>query len=371
MRSAHIVKRLPQMPIASEHLYAVIMAGGIGSRFWPKSRELKPKQYLAMIDDETLIQNTVARLQGLVDSRKLFIITTRAQQPHLREQLPNLPLSQLIFEPVGRNTAPAIGLAAVHLCRLDPDAVMIAAPADHHISRTDLFYEALYKAVDVVEKNHEALITLGIQPSYPSTGYGYIETGEQQSAASVYRVNRFTEKPDKATAERFLHSGNFFWNSGIFVWKAATLLDNIRRFMPELYENLSEIKESLDSGRYDSICDEVYQRINGQSIDYGIMEKADTVYMIKAEFGWSDVGSWQEAYNLSPKDEDQNVIIGKPLLKNVKNSYIDVGSRTVSIIGADSLIVIEQPDALLICGMDQSQDVRWVTNELVQKNRRS
>lgn len=371
MLSAHIVKPLPTATIAMEHLYAVILAGGIGSRFWPKSRELKPKQYLAMIDDETLIQNTVARLHGLVDRQQLFIITTRAQQSHLHEQLPQLPPSQLIFEPMGRNTAPAIGLAAVHLIRLDPDAVMIAAPADHHISRTDLFYEALYNAVDVVEKNPAALVTLGIQPSYPSTGYGYIETGEQQSSASVFKVNRFTEKPDQPTAERFLRSGNFFWNSGIFIWKAATLLDNIRRHMPDLHANLLEINDSLDSGRYDSICDEVYQRMSGQSIDYGIMEKADTVYMVRAEFGWSDVGSWQEVYNLSPKDDDLNVIIGKPLLKNVKNSYIDIGFRTVSIIGVENLIVIEQPDTLLICGMDQSQDVRWVTNELLQKKRRS
>ncbi len=354
----------------SQHLFAVILAGGIGTRFWPKSREDKPKQYLAMLDEETLIQTTVARLLGVVPSERLFIVTTRAQNPHLQAQLPHLSVKQLIFEPCGRNTAAAIGLAALHLTRIDPEAVMIVAPADHHIRRTELFYQALQAAVHVVHDDPDAAVTLGISPAYAATGFGYIEAGVPAPQPSVFQVLSFREKPNAELAAEFIRSGRFFWNSGIFIWKAKRIRELIARFMPELHAGLEEI-DAADAD--EKVCAPVYERLPSISIDYGVMEKADHVYMIKAEFGWSDLGSWQEVYNLSPKDELRNVVIGKPLLKNVKNSYIDVGNRTVSIIGVENLIVVEQRDALLICGMEHSQEVRWVTSELQQrrKSRRS
>ncbi|MDZ7314620.1 MAG: mannose-1-phosphate guanylyltransferase [candidate division KSB1 bacterium] len=355
-----------------DHLYGVILAGGIGTRFWPKSREDKPKQYLAMISDETLIQNTVARLLGLVPSDRLFVVSTKAQEPLLKEQLPHLQADHFIFEPVGRNTAPAIGLAAVHLRRLDPNAVMLAAPADHLIQRTELFYQAVRAALRVIEKEPSATVTFGIPPTYPATGYGYIEAGRMFEEPSVFQAASFREKPDQATAELFLQSGTFYWNSGIFLWRVDRLMQLIEKWMPELYEGLREIDRSIDEGRYDNVCAAVYHRLVGCSIDYGVMEKADCIYMVKGEFLWNDLGSWEEVYRLSPKDDSSNAVFGKPLLKDVRNSYIDVQSRTVSIIGVEDLIVIEQADALLICGMRHSQEVRWVTNELhQQKNRNS
>ncbi len=350
-----------------QHSYAVIMAGGIGSRFWPKSRANKPKQYLSLVEDGSLIQNTAARLKGLFPDDKIYIVSTRAQQPLLQEQLPWLPPDQIIFEPMGRNTAPAIGLSAIHLLHKDPDAVMVVLPADHRITKTNVFLKKLQIALDVVQKEKEALVTIGIKPGYAATGYGYIETGEAWQP-DVFQVKRFTEKPDRERAESFIRHGGYYWNSGIFVWRAATILKHIEQFMPEWYDGLMEIRNAIDGDDIMQVAETVYQRLQGQSIDYGVMEHASTVFMVRGEFGWSDLGSWDEVYNNSEKDENNNVIKGQPLLKNVKNSYIETSNRTVSIIGLEDIIVVDEPDALLICKRDHSQDVRWVVSELDQKH---
>jgi mannose-1-phosphate guanylyltransferase len=350
-----------------EHAFAVILAGGIGTRFWPKSREAKPKQYLSLINQDSLIQNTASRLQEYVQPQKLYIVSTQAQKPLILQQLPQLLPSQLIIEPCGRNTAPAAGLAAAHLAAADKEAVMIVAPADHHIENVPCFWEALDHALAIIQDDASALVTFGIPPTYPSTGYGYIKVIDTEQPSATMRVHRFIEKPDRATAETFLQKKEYFWNSGIFVWRAATFLENIRCYMPDLYSALCRIQSVLQTDQLDEVTRQLYDQIKSQSVDYGIMEKAQNVHMVKARFGWSDVGSWREVYELGAKDKNHNVIFGNPLLKEVKNSYIAAESRTISIIGVDNLIVIEQEDAILICHMDHAQDVRWVTNELAQK----
>ena len=350
-----------------QNSYAVIMAGGVGSRFWPKSRENKPKQYLSLIEDGTLIQNTAARLKGLFPDDKIYVVSTKAQQALLQEQLPWLPQDHIFFEPMGRNTAPAIGLSAVHLLRIDPDAVMVVLPADHRISKTNIFLKKLQIALDVVQKEKQALVTIGIKPGYAATGYGYIETGDAWRQKDVFHVQRFTEKPDKEKAELFIRHGGYYWNSGIFIWRAATILDHIKQFMPEWHEGLMQIKDALGNDNSMQTVEAAYRRLKGQSIDYGVMEHASHVFMVQGDFGWSDLGTWEEVYNNSEKDENNNVIKGQPLLKNVKNSYIETGDRTVSIIGLEDVIVVDESDALLICKKDHSQDVRWVVSELEQK----
>ncbi|MBN1464685.1 mannose-1-phosphate guanylyltransferase [candidate division KSB1 bacterium] len=346
-----------------KNTYAVILAGGVGSRFWPKSRESKPKQYLSLIDEGTLLQNTAARLRGLFTEDSIFVVSNRDQENLLHAQLPWLPNDHVFFEPMGRNTAPAIGLAAIHLIESDPDAHMVVLPADHRITNTQLFLDTLQLAIDFVQDDQNALVTFGIKPSYPATGYGYIESGAPVRR-KAFRVTRFTEKPNRELATEFIRQGNYFWNSGMFVWRAATILKEIERYMPEWHAGLLDIQSALCSDNHASVCEKVYSSLRGQSIDFGVMEKADHVYVVQADFGWSDLGTWEQVYNSSPKDENGNVIKGRPLLLNVSNSYIDADDRLVSIIGVEDLIVIDQPDALLICKKEKSQDVRWVAKEL-------
>ena len=350
----------------SENSYAVIMAGGIGSRFWPMSRESKPKQYLSLIEDGSLLQNTAARLKGLFSDDHIFIVSTAGQKQLLQEQLPWLPKEQIFFEPMGRNTAPAIGLSAVHLCDKNPDAIMVVLPADHRITQTNSFLQNLQTALSVVNKNHEALVTIGITPTYGATGFGYIEAREPSDVDQVLHVKRFTEKPNRETADLFSSSGGYYWNSGIFIWRADTILNCIKQFMPKWYAGLMEIKAALGADNYDAVVESVYRRLDGQSIDYGVMEHASRVLMVKGEFGWSDLGTWEEVYNISEKDENNNVVIGPALVKNVRNSYIKVENRVTSVIGLENIIVIDEPDSLLICKMDHSQDVRWVVSKLDQ-----
>ena len=351
--------------ISLPHVYAVILAGGIGARFWPKSRETKPKQYLSLVDGGTLIQNTAERLRELVDKERIFIVTTQSQQNILSEQIDWVPEEHILHEPMGKNTAPAIGLAALYLYKQDPESILVIAPADHRIARTHEYLDCLKTAIRVVKDDPKALVTLGISPSYPATGYGYIEADSALEQTKVYSVNRFTEKPPLETAKFFCDKGTYYWNSGIFIWKTRTILDRIQRFMPELHQGLETIRAAMDSPDYQNTLYDVYDSLQGQSIDYGVMEKSNAhVYMVQSDFGWSDLGTWQEVYNNSPKDENGNVIKGNPLLKQVKNSYIEVHDRTVSLIGVSDLVVVDEPDALLICNLDFSQDVRWVTNQL-------
>ncbi len=352
-----------------KHVFAVIMAGGIGSRFWPHSRKEKPKQYLSLLDNGTLIQATTQRLRGFLPDDHIYVISTQEQQALLNDQLPWLPNSQIFFEPMGRNTAPAVGLSAIMLQAIDPNATMIILPADHTIANTKQFQQTLKLGVEQIEKDPNVLVTLGIEPDYPATGYGYIEAGEKV-ADTVYRVRQFREKPDLDLAKQFLQQSNFLWNSGIFFWQAATVLKKIEQHMPGLHQGLETIRQELDTLNLRETIRRVYEKLPKQSIDYGIMEKAENVLTIRADFGWNDLGSWKEVYRQSPKDENGNVVLGSPLLKNVENSYINIKNRIVSVIGVSDLVVVDTEDALLICHQNSTQDVRWVTNELEEARKK-
>jgi len=356
-----------QLPI-----YAVIMAGGVGSRFWPRSREKNPKQLLEIVGDGTMIQNTVKRLRGFVDEKNIFIVTNKLQKNAIIKQLPNVPAENVIVEPVGRNTAPCIGLAALFIDRLDPKGIMIVLPADHIIGNEPEFIRVLQTASQVAHIT-AGLVTIGIHPTHPETGYGYIQAKDKSeetqpvNVTGVSEVKTFAEKPNYATAIKFLESGDFFWNSGMFIWRVDTILNEIHRSLPELYSQLINLQPSIGTPLFDQNLETAYGIIRGISIDYGVMEKAQRVYVVKGDFGWNDLGSWDEVNRISPKDEHGNYLHGKVIPVNSKNTYVHTSDKLIAIVGVEDIIVINTPDAILICKKGASQEVKEIVDHLKRK----
>jgi len=343
--------------------YAVIMAGGVGSRFWPRSRERNPKQLLKIIGENSMIVDTVNRLDGMVEKKNIFVVTNRLQREEIVKQLPELPQENIIEEPFGRNTAPCVGLAALFVERVEKDGVMIVLPADHLIKEKDIFQRTISKGAEFAYEK-KRLVTIGIPPTRPETGYGYIQIDDSSVKEDIYKVFTFAEKPNLTTAVSFLESGDFLWNSGMFIWRADTILTEMQMFMPELYKDLMTLKPYLGTDEFASKLHLMYGRIRGISIDYGIMEKSHKVYLIKGEFSWSDVGSWEEVYQLTEKDDAGNAVTGNVYLENTKDSYIYSPDKFTAVIGAENMIVINTPDALLVCKRDMSQDVKKVVDHL-------
>ena len=354
------------------NVYAVIMAGGVGSRFWPRSTERTPKQLLEIVNRGTMIQNTVARLTSLAEPSKILIVTNKVQKPTVARQLPQVPAVNIIVEPFGRNTAPCIGLAALFIRRIDPDAVMAVLPADHIMQNEEEFRRVLGLATWVAYESGK-LVTIGIQPSRPETGYGYIQVMDEDDGTNpyasrgVHRVKTFAEKPNRETAQKFLESGDFLWNSGMFVWKVETILREIRNSLPELSAELDAIDETIGTDRFDHALENGYRRIRGISIDYGVMEKAREVYVLRGEFGWSDVGSWDEVYRISGKDAEGNSVSGRAVLHGTKNSLIHAGDKIVAAVDVEDLIIIAAENSILVCRRGESQDVKEVVDYLRRK----
>jgi mannose-1-phosphate guanylyltransferase len=354
------------------NVYAVIMAGGVGSRFWPRSTEKTPKQLLEIVNRGTMIQNTVARMTGVIEPSKILIVTNKVQRPTVARQLPQIPAENIIVEPIGRNTAPCIGLAALFIRRMDPDAVMVVLPADHLMQDEDEFRRVLSLAIWVAYESGK-LITIGIQPSRPETGYGYIQVLDENDGTNpyldrgIYKVKTFAEKPNRETAQKFLESGDFLWNSGMFIWKVDTILRELRHSIPELSAELEGIDGAIGTNRLDLAVETGYRRIRGISIDYGVMEKAREVYVLRGEFGWSDVGSWDEVYRISGKDADGNSVSGKTILHGTKNSLIYAGDKIVAAVDVEDLIIIASENSILVCRRGDSQDVKEVVDYLRRK----
>ncbi|MBL7994261.1 mannose-1-phosphate guanylyltransferase [bacterium] len=352
-------------------LYAVIMAGGVGTRFWPRSRSISPKQLLNIFGEKSMIQHTVERIQPLVEANNIYVVTNIQQSATVARQLPQISRENILVEPVGRNTAPCIGLAALHIMEKDPDGVMAVLAADHLIKPVEAFCADIRFAEEIAVKTG-ASVTLGIIPTRPETGYGYIQYHDHESIGEdrkAFRVKAFAEKPNTDTAKRFISSGDFLWNSGMFIWKAATILKLIEEFLPELYEGLIEIKSALHHSHYDDVVNRVYRSVKGISIDYGVMEKTKDVYVIKSEFDWNDVGSWEEVYQLSKKDSSGNALTGDHVILDTTNSLVYSAEKTVAMVGVHDLIVVNTDDALLICRRDQAQDVKKIVDELQRQKR--
>ena len=346
---------------------AVIMAGGRGERFWPKSRNSCPKQFLSLTSDgETMIQKTVKRLSSLVAAEDVYIVTNSAYIGLVNEQLPQIPAENILAEPCARNTAPCIAFAAAVIGRKYDDAIMLVLPSDHLISYEKIYVSTLRKAVSVAEEGKN-LVTIGITPTYPETGYGYINFGEE--AGNAFAVERFVEKPDLATAKGYLASGDYLWNSGMFVWKVSTILSDIKEFMPDIYEGAVRIGESFGTDKYEETLKKEFSAFRSESIDFGIMEKADNIYTIPGSFGWDDVGSWLAIERINQTDDLKNYFEGDVVAVDSKRTTVCGGKRLIAAIGTRDVIIVDTDDVLLVCSKNNTQDVKKAIAELKAKGR--
>ncbi len=351
-------------------LYAVILAGGGGTRLWPLSRQQQPKHLLPVCSDESMLAQTWQRLQPLVPPERVLVITVQGQAETTCAELNDIPAGNVMIEPAGRGTAPCIGLAALWIQRAHPDAVMIVLPADHAIQDGAGFRGVLHAAVDAALQGH--LVTLGIVPSGPETGYGYIHRGEllaQDNGHSVYRVQRFTEKPDLPTATAFLETGQYYWNSGIFIWKASAILNEIRQHLPELHAQLMHIRLALGTRDQAQAIARAWDKLRAISVDVGIMERAQDVVVIPADVGWSDVGSWTSVAELQPHDERGNVLLGEHIVLDSDNTYVRSSHRLVAAVGLRDMVIVETDDAVLVCPKQRVQDVKKIVELLKQQGK--
>lgn len=349
-------------------LFVVIMAGGVGSRFWPRSKQRKPKQLIRIFGENTMIQDTVERLNGLVSKENIYVITNQIQQERVIEQLTDVPKENVIAEPFGKNTAACIGLASMLIHKKSSDAVTIILPADHLIKDDQEFRDTILKAANFAASS-DALLTIGIHPTRPETGYGYIQFIDEPVSEGIYKVQTFAEKPNLSTAKRFIESGDFLWNSGMFIWKTESILSEIKIHLPDLYEGLLRIEKAIGTEEFEQVLTNVYGQLLSISIDYGIMEKSSKVYLTKGDFSWSDVGSWEEVYQLSKKDNEGNSEYGDVYTENTLDSYIFSPRKFTAVLGLENVIVIDTHDALLICNRDNAQDVKNVVDYLKMNNK--
>ncbi|RJX24010.1 MAG: mannose-1-phosphate guanylyltransferase [Dethiobacter sp.] len=348
--------------------YAVIMAGGKGERFWPWSRSNSPKQFLSLIGERSLIQQTVDRLTGLFPTEKILVVTGEALLPLVREHLPGVPRGNMIAEPVGRNTAPCIGLAAMRLLKEDSRSVMLVLPADHLVIETKAFLSCLARAMELASAE-EVLVTIGITPTRPETGYGYIEkTGQALTGEpEVYRVQRFVEKPDRQKALEFLSSGRYVWNSGIFAWKARLILEKIQKHLPDLYERLEKMGKYLGTAEEAEALSKMFPAVAGISIDYGVMEKEKEILLVQGNFGWDDLGSWTALAEQSPKDEHQNVSRGQYLGIDTTCCLVYGQEALIATLGVSNLVIVQTNDVVLVCSMEHAQEIKELVNRLKAK----
>jgi mannose-1-phosphate guanylyltransferase len=359
----------------NDHYYAVIMAGGGGTRLWPLSRREKPKQMLPLVEQRSLFQIAVDRLDGVFPPERIYVVTVAEQAEALRQQRPQIPEENFLLEPMPRGTASVVGLAAVALHQRDPQAVMAILTADHIFEQEELFRDLLLAAHDAAQNDH--LVTLGIEPTYPATGYGYIHQGalvETNRGLEAYRVVQFTEKPDRERAETMITSGDYVWNSGMFVWRTDRIVAEFERQMPALNSKLNQISQAWDQPACESVIDRVWPQIQPETIDYGIMENAEDVVVIPAEgLGWNDVGSWGALFDVLPGDEDGNIFLADAYFSLDTQGtlvYKQPSHRLVVTIGVDDLVVVDTEDVVLVCRKDQAQKVRQVVKQLKEKNER-
>jgi mannose-1-phosphate guanylyltransferase len=352
-------------------LYFVIMAGGRGTRFWPRSRSKRPKQLLDIVGRKTILEQTIDRILPLTDWDHIFVVTEIPQAEATQAILPDLPESRLIVEPLGRNTAPCIGLMAVILEQIDPAAIMAVLPADHYIQDVPSFQETLSAAVQAA-RGGDYLITLGISPNFPETGYGYLEQGAQLKDIKghpVWEVKAFHEKPDRSKAETMIKAGNYLWNSGIFVWTVSAILNDFSRFVPAMYDEVQKLKPFLNTPDWERALLAGYEAMENISIDYAVMEKADNVLMLRGDFGWNDVGTWEAVYHLQPKDDNENCLTGPAWVLDSQGCLVYSPQKTVALIGMKDLVVVDTADAILVCPRERAQEVKKIVERLEAEGR--
>ncbi len=357
-----------------DHFYAIIMAGGGGTRLWPLSRQAKPKQFLRLIEERSLFQTSVQRLEGLFPPERIYVVTVAEQAAELQLQSPAIPKENFLLEPMPRGTASVVGLAAVALQQRDPQAVMAILTSDHFIGNEEGFRKMLAAAHNAAQDNH--LVTLGITPSYPATAYGYIQRGERITTYRNYdafRVARFREKPDEARARRMLKQGDHAWNSGMFVWRVDRVLSEFASQMPKLYSGLQEIQQVWGSSQQQTVIYRIWDQLVSETIDYGIMEGAKDVAVIMADdLRWNDVGSWDSLFDVLPSDPQGNIVMGgEHIGLDTRETlvYVNQEHRLIVTIGVQDLVLVDTGDVLLVCRKDQAQKVRQIVKSLKESGR--
>ncbi|MDK2982240.1 MAG: mannose-phosphate guanylyltransferase [Chloroflexota bacterium] len=353
-----------------ENYYAVIMAGGGGTRLWPLSRKERPKQLLRLVSERSMFQIAIDRLLRVFPTDRILIVTIAAQVDALHAEFPSIPLENFIIEPMPKGTASVVGLAATYLLERDPQAIMAVLTADHVIENVSMFHDLLEKGRQLAEKKH--LITLGIEPTYAATGYGYIQAGEALDDGTGWRVDQFVEKPDEKTAQAYLESGKYFWNSGMFIWKASVIMEEFSRQMPALFTSLQEIGEHLKKGDAEQAIPGIWAQIKPQTIDYGVMEHAQDVVVLPARnLGWNDVGSWDSLFEILEADTNGNVIQSKNVINiNSRNNlyHSEESDKLIALVDIDDLVIIDSGKALLVCKKGQTQKIKQIVEELKQKD---
>jgi mannose-1-phosphate guanylyltransferase len=347
-------------------MYALILAGGCGTRLWPYSRDRQPKQFLNLSGERTMLQATVERVRPLIPFERVFVATGAAYVDMVAQQLPEIPRANILAEPVGRGTAPCIGLAALHLHRRDPDAVMVVLSADHQIEHADRFHAAMTGGAELAQQGH--LVTLGIQPSAPSTAYGYIRCGTQlghSSELEAYQVAMFAEKPDEVRARAYLASGDYLWNAGMFVWRADRILEELARNQPALSDALIAIDAANGMPEQQLAA---WAAIEAAPIDVAVMERTDRAVVIPCDLGWSDVGDWAALADTLPVDEYGNAVVGTHINLNTYDSLIYGGRRVVATIGVTELVIVDMDDVLLVCPRSRAQDVKAIVAQVREQH---
>lgn len=346
--------------------YVVIMAGGIGTRFWPMSRTNFPKQFLDILNiGKTLIQTTFDRFSSFIPLENIYVVTSEEYVNIVKKQLPQIPLQNILAEPSRKNTAPCIAYISFKLQMLDPNALLIVAPSDHLISDNIAFTKVCFEALAFVSK-HNAFVTLGINPTYPNTGYGYIQYEQPSVVHNVYKVKTFTEKPNLELAKTFISSGEFLWNAGIFVWQVKNILLAFEKYLPEIHELFSSQKDKFNTPEEEKALQQIYPFSTSISIDFGIMEKADNVYVIPSSFGWSDLGTWNSAYeNLKKDNHDNAVASSNVMLMDTKNSIVHAPENKLVVLqGLTDYIIVDTDDVLLICKKEKEQEIKEYVSDV-------
>jgi mannose-1-phosphate guanylyltransferase len=362
-----------------KHIYALIMAGGGGTRMWPKSRNATPKQFLKLFDGKTLMQITAERLNAFLPWEKIFVVTVSdAYKKEILKEVSKIPSKNIIVEPQRRDSAPAHGLGALFLYKKDKDAVIINSAADHLISPTRTYVNTVKVAAEAAYSG-DYLVAVGIEPDYPSTGYGYIKRGKRDSLVQdrvVYELDKFDEKPPIGIAKRFLHSGKYYWNANQYVWRADTILKAIKKHAPKISKRLEIIEDHIGTKKQDEVVKKEYKKMPKISIDYAVSEKADNFLLVPAKYEWTDVGDWNEVWKHMDKDKNSNVIIdgkepgGRVINIDTSDAIIHTDGRLIAIIDVDDVAVVDMKDALLICKKSKAQNVKKVVNQLREEKKK-
>ena len=344
----------------------VIMAGGKGTRFWPLSKGKLPKQFLRLTGTKTMLQLTVERVLPISKPENIFIVTNVEHGKEVAKQLPYISKKNILQEPVGRNTAACIGLASVYINKIDPSGSMVVLPSDHFITNPEELRKLLFLIGKTLKKT-DCLFTIGFKPTYPETGYGYIQLGKEidkTNSHKIFKVIRFTEKPNLKTAESFLRSGKYLWNSGIFAWKAKTILNEIKKYLPDLYNGLLEIENSIGKTSESRVIKKIYNGLDNISIDYGIMEKSSNIAVIPSKIHWKDLGNWNSLEEILKKDATNNISVGKNILIETKDSIIFSTDQIIATLGVKDLIIVQAGNAVFVCHRERDQDVKKIISAL-------